>query len=157
MPKEYIKVKKDGEILSLTHILSIPCGREWIYELRPILRQTLKVSQDSLFIISKEFILELENEFPNPTKELIEDYRIIKSRGINDYFRNQQGADFILDFLIRLFISYFYDDACKKLFVNLPKDFPGIIEGLPGEIYYSWAVIYNIYAKENNEPLILSY
>lgn len=155
LPKEYVKVRKENVKLNLTYYLTVPCGKGWKYELQPIMRQDLTFNEDSLFLISEKFILKSGEQFLNPKEQVVQDYKIIKDKGINSYFKNQQGAEFVMDFQMRLIISAFYDDTCEKLLVNLPDDFPELTEGLPGEIYYSWAIIYNLYAKENNKPLIL--
>lgn len=154
MPLEYVKVSKGDSELNLTYYLTVPSGKGWKYELQPMIRQNLIFDDDSLFLAFEKFVMNFEGQVLNLAKRVVQDYKEIKVKGIDSYFNNQQGAEFVMDFQMRLIISAFYDDACEELLVSLPDDFPELTEGLLGEIYYGWAIIYNVYAKENSKLLI---
>lgn len=153
MPK-HIKVEQDSNVFSFINLMRLPIGENGEYRTINILKTKIVFGEKEIQSYNTEFILNFMLNCPNTDEKTIADYYTIKKKGVNSYLTNESGLDYLTDFITRLYINAFFNDKCRSILVNVNNDFPDLTEGILGEMYYSWAVIYNIYAKQNKKRQI---
>jgi hypothetical protein len=149
-----IKVKQDSNVLSFINFVEVQLDKNGGKRTCNLTKTRIVFGEKEIQSYNTEFILNFMLNCPNTDEKTIAEYYTIKKKGVNSYLTNENGLDYLTDFITRLYVNAFFNDKCRSILVNVNKDFPDLTEGILGEMYYSWAVIYNIYAKQNNKRQI---
>lgn len=132
--------------LTITHYGMLPYKKDWQLVSLPVFEQVLYHSEQSIYRIDEQFLLQPVSIALEKSKEVMQEYKQLKNQGIDKLYTTMDGVDSMDWVVLKLFVcSIGGNETCEKLFLNLEDDFPGSMDGVVGETYSRWFGIYQLY------------